>query len=184
MVHSTDHGPKINVWLNEDETPYVFDPQDQLYPKSIEELRKCLVSRKDYADSIEPSLRIDQGLQGYINGDLSYNTGVKYPLTLLNAPLVKEAHDKLINIFREQANKPVQRGKVLGEKHSSGSNEEPIGKRGGFSHLAAKSMNGPPPNGRGRGRGAGPETGSRGRGTSAAAGQGRGGQKGYVTFSL
>ena len=111
----------------------------------------------EYADSIEPSFRMDQGIQGYISGDLTYNTGVKYPMTPLNAPLVKKAHDNLIHIYGEQANKPVQRGKVLGEKHSTGTNAEPLGNRGGPSHLAAKSMNGPPqPSARRRGRGAGP----------------------------
>ena len=82
-----------------------------------------------------------------------------------------------MSTFGVQANLPVQRGKVLGQKHSSGSNVEPLGAKGG-SHLAERSK---PPSQGGRGRGGGQERG-RGRGAGVTPGS-RGGKK-NVIFSL
>ena len=180
VVHSKDLGPKITLWLSDGETAWIFDPQESYYPRTKEELKKCLKNKKEYANANEPHLRQDQGIQGYISGELSYNTGVKYPLAPLNAPPVKKAHDTLIHKYGEKANCAIQRGTILGEANKSGSNSEPLGKR---------PLTGPPHLGGGRGADGppGPSISGRGRGATAGQPQGRGkaGQRGRgVTFSL
>ena len=131
IVQTSVKGPVIHLWLKTEEGCFVFNPQEQKYPKFFEEFRGCLVSKKEFGDIKEVS-KLDQGVKAYINGNLSYNQGVRFPLTPENVPLVKDAHDKLQKKYGNQVNSTVQRGDILGQNYSSGSNVEPVGEKGGI----------------------------------------------------
>merc|ERR1712237_290301 len=94
IVQISNKGPEIHIWLKSQEGCFVFNPDKEKYPKSFEEFRSCLIGKKELRE-IKNVSKLDEGVKGYISGELSYKQGVKYPLTPENVTAVHKSHDTL-----------------------------------------------------------------------------------------